>query len=337
MAETPEQPSDTGQPEQTSQAAGSSTADVVTPPAPAPAPAKKQYCASLWPGPNVPVDSQYAETILELEVALGMPLWLLVQRDGGGHEVEYISDLVATSLVDAIAAEPAAQQIALLVDSPGGDARSAYKIATSIRRHCGEFTAIVPRRAKSAATLLVLGSNRILLGKFGELGPLDAQLYDPERENMMSALDEVQALERLLAFSLEALDQSMFLMVRRSGKKVRSIMPEMSSFISNLVHPLFENIDVVHYTQMSRMLKVAEEYAVRLLRPQYTGKIAEEIARHLVVHYPEHGFVIDAEEAASFGLKTEPVPPNSAIIVEKLRPVLGPWTLIGRIKEVPSI
>jgi len=47
----------------------------------------------------------------------------------------------------------------------------------------------VPRYAKSAATLLALGADRILLGKFAEIGPLDAQFDDPEREYRLSALD----------------------------------------------------------------------------------------------------------------------------------------------------
>lgn len=37
-------------------------------------------------------------------------------------------------------------------------------------------------------------------GMFGELGPLDVQIPDPEREEWISGLDEVQALERLHAF-----------------------------------------------------------------------------------------------------------------------------------------
>ncbi len=78
-------------------------------------------------------------------------------------------------------------------------------------------------------------------------------------------------------------------------------------------------LDAVHYTQMSRALKVAEEYAVRLLQANYPAEKARGIARHLVEKYPEHEFVIDADEAASFGLRTVPLSDDEQQVVEALR------------------
>ena len=74
-------------------------------------------------------------------------------------------------------------------------------------------------RAKSAATLLAVGSEEIVLSQHGELGPLDAQIFETEREVPMSALDEVQALERLHTFWLESVDRAMMMLVGRTGKK----------------------------------------------------------------------------------------------------------------------
>jgi hypothetical protein len=89
-----------------------------------------------------------------------------------------------------------------------------------------------------------------------------------------------------------------------------------------MTRPMFENIDVVHYTQMARILKVAEDYAVRLLRPKYSPKTAEGIARDLVQKYPEHGFVINAEEAESLGLKTMVLSSDQTNAVDALLPML---------------
>src|ERR1022692_2149925 len=60
-----------------------------------------------------------------------------------------------------------------------------------------------------------------------------------------------------------------------------------------------EKIDTVDYTKKSRELKVAQEYAVRLMQKNYHQKEAKQIAAHLVEQYPTHGFVIDREEAES--------------------------------------
>ena len=48
-----------------------------------------------------------------------------------------------------------------------------------LRRHCGSFLALVPRVAKSAATLMVLGGADVYMGREAELGPLEgAALFE---------------------------------------------------------------------------------------------------------------------------------------------------------------
>lgn len=55
------------------------------------------------------------------------------------------------------------EKIALVIESPGGSAKSAFQLAMLLKRHCGGFVAVVPRYAKSAATLLALGADEIIL------------------------------------------------------------------------------------------------------------------------------------------------------------------------------
>jgi predicted Ser/Thr protein kinase len=73
-------------------------------------------------------------------------------------------------------------------------------------------------------------------------------------------------------------------------------------FTSDLMRPLFEKVDVLQYTSRQRILKVAEEYAVRLMRARLPLAEAKRVARHLVEKYPEHGFMIDYDEAREIGL-----------------------------------
>ena len=226
------------------------------------------------------------------------------------------------------------KKIAVLIDSPGGSAQASYQIALFLRRHCGGFTAIVPEYAKSAATLLCLGADEILLGNDAELGPLDVQVFEPDREQFASALDEVQSLERLHAFAMEAIDKHMSLLRARSGgMKIRTLLPEVQQFIGSMVRPLFEKIDTVHYTMMSRMLKVAEAYAFRLLKPKYTPKEAERIARALVHNYPEHAFVIDRTEASLIGLKVTKPTDEQDELLQKMKAYLGEFVAIGKMEK----
>ena len=69
--------------------------------------------------------------------------------------------------------------LSVLIDSPGGDIDCAYRIVRAIRENAEDVEALVPYWAKSAATLICVGADRILFGSQGEMGPLDVQLPDP--------------------------------------------------------------------------------------------------------------------------------------------------------------
>jgi hypothetical protein len=296
----------------------------------------RRFGASIFPD-GKPLPETFVNLVQELERTTGSPVVMLVQ-DGtaAGHLGSlgpHLFDAFFTARADL---QKLGKRPLLLVHSPGGDATSAYKLAKLMRVQCGGFDALVPLYAKSAATLLVLGANRLVLGVHAELGPLDAQYLDIDREEWCSALDEVQALERLHAFALEAVDRSMMLMGLRTRKKTETLLPHVLPFVTGMMKPLLEKIDTVHYSQMSRVLKVAEEYAARLLRPIH-GDAAPNLARKLVESYPEHGFVIDAQEAKALGLRHTVLPSAEvAGIVDAMIPLLEEVTAIGRLQELPD-
>jgi ATP-dependent protease ClpP protease subunit len=226
--------------------------------------------------------------------------------------------------------------IALLIDSPGGHAKCTFQIANLVRQRCGSFTAVVPRYAKSAATLLSLGAQKILMSANAELGPLDVQLLDPDREDRVSALDEVKALESVFRAAFEEVDRAMFLLCGRTRKKVESLLPTTLKFVSDMMRPLLEKIDTVHHNQVSRLLRVAEEYAIRLLQPLYNEGQAREIATALIEKYPDHGFFIDANEAKKLGLHVSVPHGEVEATMEALAQMLmgGPrFTAVGRLVE----
>ena len=293
---------------------------------------EKRYHASVYPGKKFPLPKKFVESIQALEAELDMPVWFLIQN--GDSPLSSLSNETFHTLFLARNTLPENEPIALLIESPGGLGRVAYKIANLIKHRCGGFTAVIPQYAKSAATLLSLGADEIILGPYAELGPLDAQIFDVEREDRISALDEVKAVEHLHSAALEAVDQSVISWLRRSGKKLDTLLPSACTFVSNMMKPMFEKIDTVHFTQMSRVLKEAEEYAVRLLKPRYDPDVAKQIASRLVEKYPEHGFCIDAQEAISLGLEIKIASAEQEAILDKILPYLNDHTLIGRLQEV---
>jgi hypothetical protein len=275
-------------------------------PAPTPAPADLQppeprYFASIYPGPEVPIPADFARKVLAVEEAFEKPTWTLVQKNGGEeHPFGDLGPQVWDGFFSARDELVDCQGIALVLDSPGGFARETFQLAKLFQRHCGGFDAIVPRSAKSAATLLLLGSDRRFMGRDAELGPLDVQLLDFEEEEVTSPLDEVQALERLNGVALDLFDQTLFMLKVRTKKKLSTLLPMALQYTTEMMAPLLEKIDTVHYAKQSRLLKVAEEYGIRLLQKNFSDREASQIAERFVNAYNEHGFVISPEEADSF-------------------------------------
>lgn len=298
----------------------------------------QHYEAALFPGSAHPLPDDIGDAVKALQGDLGMPVWLLCQdfRSIWSSEFNTLDEPLWRLFFSNRDRLKPNGPVALLLDSPGGQARAAYQVARLLRKTCGSFTVVIPRYAKSAATLLALGADQIIMGTHGELGPLDVQLLDYDKEEFRSALDEVQSLERLFASALDAVDQTMLFMMHRAGKKIDALLPTALNFVTEMMKPLVEKIDAVHLNQTSRLLKVAEEYASRLLQPKYAEIIAKQIARRLVEYYPEHGFIIDSDEAGEIGLHVQEATDAQEKLFAVLYPSLGTQTLLGPVERVTT-
>ena len=68
------------------------------------------------------------------------------------------------------------KRIDLFLYSRGGDVSVPWRIVSMIREFCDEFNVLIPYRAQSAAALLSMGADNIIMGKKAELGPIDPTL-----------------------------------------------------------------------------------------------------------------------------------------------------------------
>jgi hypothetical protein len=316
--------------------------------------ATKKYCASVfcWPQ-TLPIE--FVEKVTELEQVLGQDVWLMIQ---GGQLDDRIAGRIDFQMLDAFTelktqlpkperppeGGPKKPRMALLIHSGGGFGEPAYRIASLLKRQCRGFTAVIPRLAKSAATLLALGADTIILGEDAELGPLDAQFFDYDvAEQWVSALDEVQAVEALEQSALETAMSVMVYLKERTKKSYNVLMPHAMHFAAEITKPLFEKIDSVRYSRQSRRLQETQDYAEKLLRPRFTADEAKAIARDLVRNYPTHEFVIDRQEAKQVGKMEDRHPvglhidePNASIskLLDWFYGNVTRIRAIGRVQEV---
>jgi len=86
------------------------------------------------------------------------------------------------------------QDLHILLSSPGGDGETAVRLVRSAQNRCHELTVIIPDQAKSAATLLALGADHLLMGPTSDLGPVDPEFQMPNG-SLAAAKDIIAAVE----------------------------------------------------------------------------------------------------------------------------------------------
>ncbi len=161
--------------------------------------------------------------------------------------------------------------ILLLVHSSGGLVVPAYLIGKMLHEYAGEkLDAVVPRRAKSAATLLCCAADHIHMGSLSELGPIDPQIDGLPALGLKSAIEHIAELVADHPHATEL----------------------FAKYMSKTIQP-------IHLGFYERVAESAVQYAQRLLSPHKStlGQTPEKIAKKLVYEYKDHGFAIDKHEA----------------------------------------
>jgi Serine dehydrogenase proteinase len=186
------------------------------------------------------------------------------QRGLSGWDADQIYRAVQNENADK------ARDILLIIVSTGGSIEPAYQISKLCRAFAkSRFVAVVPRQAKSAATLIALGADEIHIGLLGELGPIDPQLSG------LPALGVLQALNTIASLSQQ--------------------YPGSASMFAQYLQRVL-TVEQIGYCE--RIGESAVQYADRLLSTKSDlPEDAHAIAQKLVYEYKHHGFVIDQEEA----------------------------------------
>ncbi len=199
-------------------------------------------------------------------------------------------------------------RINVLLDSPGGSLDSAYKIARYLTCYTSELNVHVPRRAKSASTLLALGAKHIYLSQFGELGPLDTQIFDPRNPvAYVSALDCYQSVDYVRMFGVNAMSKALRQLSADAGGQIplKELLGTASAFATGAINPMLTGIRALDFGAWGRSLKIGERYAQILLEDNHTKDEARRISDRLVYSYTHHLFPIDYREACAIRLPAE--------------------------------
>jgi Serine dehydrogenase proteinase len=226
----------------------------------------------------------------------------LEQARGGTRVITYITstrdNLEAQMAMDAlpiifrhlqeIETPKADTRIDLFIHSNGGSGIVPWRLATLLREYCAEFCLLVPHHAFSAATLLALGADQVVMHPMGMLGPTDPTVTTPF--NPPNPLNPTQ----FLGISVEDVASYIALVREDVGIKHEEEVTEAFGHLARKIHPLALG-SVKRGTAQSRML------AERLLRQRLGQKIPDhdlaEIIDKLTSRLYFHGHPINRKEA----------------------------------------
>lgn len=194
------------------------------------------------------------------------------------------------------------EQINLLIHSPGGDGTITEKIVDMCRAHLTganqKLRVIVPNIAKSAATILALGTDQIIMGYTSELGPIDPQvpIVVSGFPQYVSAFAFVEARDKLMKQIAEATKKkqpTVGLLTQLAGLNVPFI-DEMENQMA------FSKKTAVTLLNKYMLVPVHKNTATR-------KKNAEAIAQQLLSKelFPVHGHYINGQTAKGMGLQID--------------------------------
>ena len=112
-------------------------------------------------------------------------------------DADMVEDVLRTTLRKS-------DELVLMINSPGGDPLAAERIVNICRSHSAraKYSVVVPKMAKSAATMISLGASRILMSKTSELGPIDPQvsvmLEGETRRQLVAAHEVIKSFDDLV-------------------------------------------------------------------------------------------------------------------------------------------
>lgn len=214
---------------------------------------------------------------------------------------------IRQEIEDQVTASRDQVEIDIWLDSSGGDAHAAYKLALMVRAAASKVRVIIPDFAKSAATLLAVAGDEIYLAPGADLGPLDAQLPDEGSvSGQISALNIARAADEVARDAVAMAVSGGADLLEITGLSRAQTIDAMLSFSSRFSEPLVKQLDpkVVHHAKQT--LQVTAKYAERLLRETGCNQ-SGRTAQALVETFPTHGYVISLEEAEDLNLPVKKI------------------------------
>ena len=190
------------------------------------------------------------------------------------------------------------QNIDLFLYSTGGDTMVPWRLVSMIREYCDKFSVLVPYKAHSAATMIALGADEIVMTDLSELSPID-----PSTANIFNPQDP-QNPQAKIPISVEDVMAYFDLAKNKFGiKNDEELAKIFNKFVESnpQIHPLaLGNVNRIH-----NLIRRLAERLLKSHKNPMEGKEIEKIVDYFTEKLYSHQYFIGRKEAKEdLGLKT---------------------------------
>lgn len=180
------------------------------------------------------------------------------------------------------------KKIDFFIHSKGGEIEVPWRMITMLREFCDHLSILIPYHSQSAATLLALGCDEIIMGEKAELGPIDPSI-NFGRTGGTTAQEEV-AVEDMMAFIRFVKSVSPLSRFLYSNHSIACLTEKLSPWNIGKIYRTHTHIRMV----AKRMLKKHKQPLSKLVMNKVVKTLAEKIY--------SHGHAICRVEAKEIGL-----------------------------------
>jgi hypothetical protein len=178
------------------------------------------------------------------------------------------------------------KQLDIFLCSNGGSGTVPWRLVSLFREFSQKFSVLIPYRAYSAATLIALGADEIVMHPFAELGPID-----PTVSNEFNPTDQRSGMR--LGISVEDVKAYVTFIKQTVGITHEDELVQAIKVLADKVHPLALG-NVERFLSQSRMI------ARKILRTHMSeteDHVINEIVENMASKLFFHGHPINRQEA----------------------------------------
>ena len=226
--------------------------------------------------------------IRNIEAKRGSRVLTWICGDRPGAPQAQIGEDAVRPMYDLVRRVGTLKKLDLFLYSRGGAVEVPWRIISMLREHCQHLGVLIPYRAHSAATLVALGCDEIVLGRKAELGPIDPALsISNDKGTEVKEQIRVEDVMSFIGFIKEVAglgDQDAI------AANVRVLTEKLSPWVLGSIYRTHTHIRMVARKMLACHAKRVDEQAANLVIETLAEKIYS------------HGHAIGRAEAKEIGL-----------------------------------